>query len=212
MKKIGLFLIMAATLLAPSIGANASHKKCCPPKCCPPVCQKKCPCPSPEFGYFYVTNDDFATLGSLEEVFWFLASSVHTDDIFIDPSDPCDILLKKPGLYLATYIVTGEIQTATKEQPSNGFQFALYLNRDIGTSPIPGSTYGTGQAFPGQEPNIGGRVIFRVTERNSTLALVNQCENTVILDNDVGTDNVQEFGNNVSVSLYVQRLSSLGFE
>lgn len=168
-----------------------------------------CDCPdSPQFGYFYVTNDQTLPGGQFAEVFWIDSGSVHTDGIFVNPSDPCEILLQKRGVYLATYIVTGDNQ-ADQAQPEQQFQFALYLND--GETPIPGSTYATYTGGQTEAINMKGSVIFHVSEKNSTLALVNQCENTVEIDNDAGTNNTGEFGNNVSASLVIRRLSNQDF-
>lgn len=205
MKKLTTLLLLAAlSMLAQPIEAKENTKKCCVQKC---SVQDKCKHKDPEFGYFYLVSDQTVDGNEFDPVSWELAGSVNTDDIFIDSSDPTKIILKKRGYYLVNYIVTADVITEAAN-PDPGFQFALYLNDS--SLPIAGSTYGTGLTSNG--PQVNGQVVFRVDEIKSTLQLVNQCENSVELDNDVGTDNTNEFGFNVSGSLVIQRLSNLKFE
>lgn len=178
----------------------------------------------PEFGYFYLTNNQLVE-GCFGTVCWGDAGSVNTDDIFLSDQSIDQIVLKKKGYYLATYTITGFVSNpATSTTPTQGpaccdkFQFALYLNE--GDQPIPGSTY-AGSTLSFNPPSgvtiddgecateIVGQVIFRVNEKDSIIQLVNQSENSVRLDNEAGTNQCYKFGNNVSASIAIQRLSNL---
>lgn len=222
MKKLCAFLLLAAIPLAQPVEAKAS-------KTFPQIVASKkaavkkvedsssssssCHAQDPEFGYFYLTVDQLIKGGCFEPVNWAQAGSVNTDDIFINPSDSTNILLKKPGYYLVTYSLTvDEGPAAVKPVGSDGpvgFQFALYLNDS--NVPLSGSTYAQG-TLNEEAIQLNGQVIFRVNAPDSNLRLVNQCEFTVELDNDAGTNNIAEFGPNVSGSMVVQRLSNLKFE
>ncbi|MCE5316626.1 MAG: hypothetical protein LLG04_04605 [Parachlamydia sp.] len=192
--------------------------------------------PDPEFGYFYLEDGQFvqACFGTVS---WEHAGSVHTDDVFIDSSNNDRIILKKKGYYLATFTLTGRVSNpvgATANAPAPAastpaiidgiccqkFQFALYLNE--GDDPIPGSTYAGSTLFFSDPPSaqtegscnteVVGQVIFRVSDRNSFIQLVNQSENSVLLDDNAGTSNREKFGDNVAVSIAIQRLSGLNID
>lgn len=228
MKKMLALMLLAMTFTLTAEAIKADDNCCCPP---PPKCD--CDKPDPQFGYFYLTEEQCVET-CFDSVSWENAGSVNTDGIFIDSSNADRIVLKKKGYYLVTYTVTGEVffkngntaDTAnTPAQPEPGccnkFQFALYLNE--GYEPIPGSTYaGNNQNFnPPAAPDyirgecateVVGQVIFRVNEKDSFIQLVNQSENNVLLDNEAGTNCPQKFGFNVSASIAIQRLSGLNLD
>lgn len=231
MKKMLALMILAAMPLFLTAEAKSNNSSCCDP-CCPPPPVVKCDKVDPQFGYFYLTEEQLVE-NCFDTVSWANAGSVNTDGIFIDSSNPDRIVLVKKGIYLATFTVTGNVvfisdaTAAATVATTTGiccdkFQFALYLNE--GDSPIPGSTYaGSTLSFPTsgttQTPGRGecstevvGQVIFRVNDRNSFIQLVNQSENNVELDNEAGTNCVQKFGNNVSASIAIQRLSGLNID
>ena len=153
MKKMLALMLMAFTftLTAEAIVAE-NCKPCCPP---PPKCECDKPA-DPQFGYFYLTEEQCVE-ACFDTVSWENAGSVNSDGVFIDPSNADRIILKKKGFYLVTYTLTGEAflkkdgtadTTDTPAQIENcfaKFQFALYLNE--GYEPIPGSTYAGNTPF-----------------------------------------------------------------
>jgi len=228
MKKMLALMLMAITftLTAEAIVAVDS-KPCCPP---PPKCECEKPA-DPQFGYFYLTEEQCVE-ACFDTVSWENAGSVNSDGVFIDPSNADRIILKKKGYYLVTYTLTGEPflkngtadTTDTPVQIENcfaKFQFALYLNE--GYEPIPGSTYagntpflpcvGSPNGISGEIPTeIVGQVIFRVNEKDSFIQLANQSEISFLLDNEAGTCYPPKFGYNVSASIAIQRLSGLNID
>ncbi|MCE5316627.1 MAG: hypothetical protein LLG04_04610 [Parachlamydia sp.] len=230
MKKMLALMILAAMPLFLTVEAKDSNSSCVDP-CCPQPPVVKCDKVDPQFGYFYLTEEQEVE-ACFDTVSWANAGSVNTNGIFIDSSNPDRIILVKKGIYLATFTVTGtaifisDANAAENVASVSGiccekFQFALYLNE--GEFPIPGSTYaGSTLSFPTQvtqtpgrgecSTEIVGQVIFRVNDKNSFLQLVNQSENNVDLNNEAGTNWVQKFGNNVSASIAIQRLSGLNID
>ncbi|MCE5316924.1 MAG: hypothetical protein LLG04_06125 [Parachlamydia sp.] len=226
MKKMLALMLVAFTF---TLTAEAIVAENCKP-CCPPSPKCECDKPAdPQFGYFYLTEEQCVE-ACFDTVSWENAGSVNTEGVFIDSSNADRIILKKKGFYLATYTLTGEAflkkdgtvdTTSLQTQLENcfaKFQFALYLNE--GDEPIPGSTYAGNTPFLPciSAPNgvsgesateIVGQVIFRVIEKDSFIQLVNQSETSFLLDNEAGTCYPPKFGFNVSASIAIQRLSGL---
>lgn len=161
---------------------------------------------NPRYGYFF--TDDDQDLDTFDAVNWDSDKSTSSPGIFVNAENSHFIQIADTGVYLVTYNLTVELNGTDSD--AGDVQFALYLNN--GELPIPGTTYGVGNAINDGtrfEPQLTGQAVIRIFERNTLLSLNNQCENSVELDDDVGTDNPDDFGFNVSGSIYIQRIDSL---
>lgn len=184
----------------------------------------------PRYAYVFVTDDE--VLNSLDPVDWGGASGgienvqgTFSEGVFVDPDDTTTIVIKHPGTYQVSYSATLSVDSSGIVSEDDGdAQLALYLNNSL----VPGSIYAVGNAFSDffygmldatilrvedvdvqvsdGEVQLNGTAIVTVIDHFSRLNLVNQGENTLDLVNDAGTDDTDTFGNNVSVSIFINRL------
>lgn len=128
------------------------------------------------FGFFYTTASD--TIGSLDAVSFDPTVAVDTKNIFLDPNDSTEVVLRHRGSYVASYIVSGH-DAATG---ATAYRFALELDD---TSLIPGSVYGVNQDSATGTTGIEqlcGQVVFTTTHDFSTISLVNDTIDPVSLE------------------------------
>lgn len=151
-----------------------------------------------KYGYFYLTDNQ--TVFSQDLISWENAGSVNTSDIYINPEDAREILITHPGTYLITYNLT--VANTSNNSDVGDAQFTLAANEIF----VPGSIYAVGNALVNSESQLAGQAIVKLDTHFSKISLHNRCENTIILHSDVGTDNPDEFGQNVSASIIIRKI------
>jgi hypothetical protein len=132
---------------------------------------------------------------------WTEDGSLHTRGLSINFFNNTQIVIEHPGLYQVDYNVTG-FTPGGGRGPSNPFQFAGYLNGSI----ISNSIFSQGES---NEAEVTGQFLVKILEKSSFLQLVNQTNIEVTLDDDAGTTDTTDFGNNISASIIIKKVGDL---
>lgn len=159
------------------------------------------------YGYFF--NDNNQRVHQFDAVRWSGSDSVHSLGVWLYSSDPTAIVLVEPGVYFVSYVITA------KSWDSDGYRFGLFLNDNV--EAIRGSIYATPVGEDTWFKNqLEGQVVFRVSDSNSYLYLVNLSEDedqdvhlVSQLDADESSSSSETEWFNVGASIFIQKVSDL---
>jgi hypothetical protein len=154
-----------------------------------------------DYGYFYVNNAQSIggpTAGGLYSgVIWDQSNDEHSHDIHINSNNLDEIVIEDRGTYVAHFTTFGTPST----EGQTSYRFGLELNGEL----VPGSIFAVTANADDPIEELVGQVVFRVTEKDSVIRLVNDSADNanVTLANIAGHSGA---ANNVTASLYIEQI------